>query len=176
MLSGELVRLRALEPEDIDILYRWENDTEIWKVSNTVAPFSKFILRQFIESQKADVFESRQLRLIVESQQTGKQIGAIDLYDIDPFNCRAGVGILIYEKEDRHKGYATDALSIIVNYSFFVLSLHQIYCSVPTSNTQSLNLFKSKGFTTIGIRKEWTKTTADWQDEYMLQLISPRKW
>ena len=66
-LKNNLVRLRALEPEDVDILYRWENDIDVWKVSNTIAPFSKYILRQFIENQKYDIYETKQLRLIIEA-------------------------------------------------------------------------------------------------------------
>ena len=68
MLQTENIRLRALEPEDIDILYKWENDTRIWKISNTLAPFSKYILRRFIEDQKYDIYETKQLRMIIESR------------------------------------------------------------------------------------------------------------
>ena len=56
-LETDIIKLRALEPEDIDILYRWENDPKVWKVSGTVAPFSKYILRRFIEDQKYDIYE-----------------------------------------------------------------------------------------------------------------------
>lgn len=176
ILQGELIRLRALEPEDIDLLYRWENDPEVWKVSSTVAPFSKYVLRQFIESQRIDIFESRQLRLIIESTEEARPVGTIDLFDIDAFNGRAGVGVLIYDKKDRRRGYADDAISTLIKYCFMVLNLHQLYCNIPTSNRESLGLFKSKGFIIIGVKKEWTKTTMDWQDEYMLQLLNPKKW
>lgn len=174
MLEGELVRLRALEPEDVDILYKWENNTDVWKVSNTVAPFSKYILRRFIEDQRRDVFETRQLRLIIESKKDSKPVGAIDLFDIDFYNSRAGVGILVYEAKDQGQGYASQALSILIRYVFQVLNLHQLYCNVPAFNLKSLHLFKSKGFAVAGLKKEWTRTTTDWQDEYMLQLISPK--
>ena len=113
-MESELIRLRALEPEDVNILYKWENDTEIWKVSNTVAPFSKHMLRQFIENQQRDIYETRQLRLIIESKADGKPVGAIDLFDLDPYNCRAGVGILIYDQRDQRQGYASHAVSIVI--------------------------------------------------------------
>lgn len=89
-MESELIRLRALEPEDVNILYKWENDTEIWKVSNTVAPFSKHMLRQFIENQQRDIYETRQLRLIIESKADGKPVGAIDLFDLDPYTAGRG--------------------------------------------------------------------------------------
>ena len=156
-MENELIRLRALEPDDVQVLYKWENDTEVWKVSNTIVPFSKYMLLQFIANQQRDIFETRQLRLIIESKQSGKPVGAIDLFDLDPYNCRAGVGILI-------------------RYGFQVLGLNQLYCDIPSHNIRSLALFKSKGFTVVGLKKEWTRTTSDWQDEYMLQLLNPQKW
>lgn len=174
-MESDLIRLRAMEPEDINILYKWENDTDIWRVSNTIAPFSKHTLQQFIENQQCDIYETRQLRLIIESKAQGKPVGAIDLFDLDPYNCRAGVGILIYDKRDQRQGYASHAVSILIGYCFQVLNINQLYCNIPSHNIHSLALFKSKGFTVIGLKKEWTRTTADWQDEYMLQLLNPKK-
>ncbi len=175
MLENDIVRLRALEPEDVDVLYKWENDVNLWKVSNTIAPLSKYILRQFIESQRHNIYETGQLRLIIETRSPAKTVGAIDLFDIDPYNRRAGVGILIYEQQDKRNGYASAALSLLTQYCFGTLGLNQIYCNIPAYNNASLALFKGRGFTIIGIKKEWIKTTADWQDEYMLQLINPVK-
>ena len=147
-MENELIRLRALEPDDVQVLYKWENDTEVWKVSNTIVPFSKYMLLQFIANQ----------------------------FDLDPYNCRAGVGILIYDKRDQGQGYASQALSSLIRYGFQVLGLNQLYCDIPSHNIRSLALFKSKGFTVVGLKKEWTRTTSDWQDEYMLQLLNPQKW
>lgn len=174
-LETELIRLRALEPEDIDILYTWENDTTVWQVSNTIAPFSRYILRQFIENQRYDIYETKQLRLIIESKEKQVPVGAIDLFDLDPYNRRAGVGILIYNKQDKGQGYASSALNAVIRYCFQVLNLNQLYCNIPFDNSPSLSLFKSKGFLTVGIKREWIKTTSDWQDEYMLQLLNPVK-
>ena len=159
LLQSELIKLRAMEPEDIEILYRWENDTDIWKVSNTIAPFSKYVLRQFIENQSRDIYETRQLRLIIESRTSGTPVGAIDLFDLDPYNLRAGVGI-----------------ALLIRYCFQILGLNQLYCNIPADNIASQALFKSKGFRVIGLKKEWIKTTSDWQDEYMLQLLNPKKY
>lgn len=91
LLESDIVRLRALEPEDVDILYKWENDTNVWKVSNTVAPFSRHILRQFIDSQKYDIFETRQLRLIIEEKEGSRAVGCIDLFDIDRITAGPGL-------------------------------------------------------------------------------------
>lgn len=175
ILESELIKLRALEPEDIDTLYKWENDTNLWKVSYTVAPFSKYILRRFVEEQKYDIYETKQLRMIIESKVTGLPVGAVDLFDIDPTNRRAAVGILVYENKEQGQGYASAALTSIIKYAFQILGLNQLYSNVLSSNTKSMNLFKSKGFSIIGLKTEWVKSTNGWLDEYMLQLINPIK-
>ena len=175
MLQTENIRLRALEPEDIDILYKWENDTRIWKISNTIAPFSKYILRRFIEDQKYDIYETKQLRMIIESRSDKRAVGAIDLFDIDPTNRRAGIGILGYEDRDQGQGYASAALTEMIKYALQILGLNQLYCNVLSNNLRSLNLFKSKGFTVVGLKMEWVRSTDGWLDEYMLQLINPVK-
>ena len=174
-LETDIIKLRALEPEDVDVLYRWENDTNVWRVSGTVAPFSKFILRRFIDEQRYDIYETRQMRLVIEAKQSHRAVGTIDLFDIDPYNRRAGVGIMIYDKDDEGQGYASSALQALIRYSFQILGLNQLYCNVLSNNTRSLNLFKSKDFSVVGLKREWVLTTTDWLDEYMLQLINPIK-
>lgn len=169
-LSYKNVSLRPLEPEDLDILYLWENDLSVWKVSNTLIPFSKYTLRQFIQNSGKDIFETKQLRLIIENNN-GIPVGAIDLFDFDCFHQRAGVGILIYNNEDRQKGYAYNALILICQYASKILSIHQLYANISIKNQQSTALFKKAGFQPFGIKKEWIKTNDGWEDEIFFQKI-----
>ncbi len=164
------IRLRPLEPEDLEFLYRWENDPAIWKVSNTLAPFSRFILKQYIRESHRDLFETKQLRLIVEDL-TGKAVGAIDLFDFDPYHQRAGLGILIYHPGDRRKGFATDALHLMCDYGKNTLGLHQLYAHIGSDNPGSLSLFEKAGFQIAGTKKEWIRTPEGWIDEMIIQKI-----
>lgn len=173
MLENENIILRAIEPEDIDLLYKWENDRALWEVSTTIAPFSKYILKKYIENAHLDLFEAKQLRLMIVSKSDGnKTVGAIDLFDFEPYHGRAGVGILVYEKNDRQKGYASSALNLIIDYAFNTLDLRQLYCNITTDNISSKNLFSNLGFEIIGIKKDWLKTCNAWKDEYLMQLIN----
>jgi len=174
MLESKTIMLRALEPADIDLLYDWENDSSIWHLSNTLAPFSRFALEQYVMNSHEDLFTTRQLRLmidLIEEDQT-KTIGCVDLFDFDPANRRAGIGILVI-KEERGKGYASEALDLMIKYSFNRLRLHQIYSNVMKGQKASLDLFKKKNFKTVGIKKQWLLVEKEWIDEYMLQLINP---
>lgn len=170
-LQDEKITLRALEPEDIDLLYEWENDEEIWTVSHTIAPFSKHILALYIQNSDKDIYESKQLRMMMVTK-SGKTIGAIDLFDFDPFHSRIGIGILVHKAEDRFKGYATAALNLMIRYCFEKLKLHQIYASIMTDNLLSMSLFRKSGFELTGTRREWVREDGSWKDENMMQLLN----
>ncbi len=171
-----IVMLRALEPEDLDVLFRWENDTEIWRVSNTFTPYSRYTLEKYIENAHLDIYQVKQLRMMIDVKESARKkarpVGAIDLFDFDPFHNRAGVGILIGEKTDRKKGYASEALSQFIRYAFHTLQLHQLYCNIATDNHESIGLFTRNGFFISGEKKDWLKTTTGYKNEYILQLIN----
>jgi len=175
--AGYEIVLRAPEPSDVDVLYRWENDPEIWQVSNTYTPFSKYILEKYIENAHLDIYQVKQLRLMIDVKEKGKRkirtVGTIDLFDFDPYHNRAGVGILIGDKSDRKKGFATVALQKFIQYSFKNLQLHQLYCNITQGNSDSLKLFKNCGFVVSGRKTDWIKTPRKYLREYMLQLINP---
>ncbi|MCW0481156.1 GNAT family N-acetyltransferase [Gaoshiqia sediminis] len=164
------VRFRPLEPEDLEVLYLWENDPAIWKVSNTLAPFSRFILKQYIQESHRDIFEAKQLRLIIENR-AGKAVGAIDLFDFEPFHQRAGLGILIYDPADRGKGLATDSLQLMIRYAGETLGLHQLYANIAADNPGSVQLFEKAGFQLSGTKTDWLKTPDGWMDEMIYQKI-----
>jgi diamine N-acetyltransferase len=172
MKHKELI-LRAPEPEDIDLLYNWENDTSMWQLSNTLTPFSRYTLKKYIESSSGSIYEDGQLRLMITLESTSKTVGAIDLFDFDPFNQRAGIGILIADKNERRKGYARVAIEAMIDYSFNRLKLHQLYCNILADNLKSINLFQGLGFTISGKKEEWIRSEDKYLDEYILQLINP---
>ncbi len=164
------VALRALEPTDVDLLYRWENDPAVWKISSTVVPFSRFVLNEFIQSAHSDIYETKQLRLIIQTCE-GKAIGCVDLFDFEPVHARAGVGILIYSEEDRKQGYATDALKAVASYCKNYLHLHQLFADVGINNSASIRLFETVGYVRSGVKKEWQQSKDGWEDVAFFQLF-----
>lgn len=172
MINDETIRLRPLEPEDLEYLYKWENNMDLWDVSDTLTPFSRYTLRQYIENSHQDIYTAKQLRLIIELLDDKKPVGMIDLYEFDPYHQRAGIGIMIHNEEDRKMGYASSAIALMVDYCFEILGLNQIYCSIPSSNLASINLFEKLGFTRTGYRKEWLRRGKEWEDVVYFQLLN----
>jgi diamine N-acetyltransferase len=171
LLENTRIQLRALEPEDLDILYIWENDPSIWHLSNTITPFSKYTLKKYLDQAHLDIYEAKQLRLVIQRKNDKSIIGAIDLFDFDPHHLRAGVGILIGNPEDRNQGFAMEALQSLRDFAFNVLGLKQLFCNICEDNQESLNLFIKQGFVITGQKKDWIKRGDAWLTEYFLQLI-----
>ncbi|CAA9290721.1 MAG: hypothetical protein AVDCRST_MAG95-3979 [uncultured Adhaeribacter sp.] len=168
-LKSEHLYLRALEPADLDFLYSLENDVAIWPVSNTSAPYSKYVLQQYIEQATADIYTVKQLRLLICT--LGHQpAGVIDLFDFEPSHARAGIGIIIVPAF-RKKHFATQALDLLLHYCQNTLYLHLVYCSVTVNNTASIRLFEQAGFKNTGCRQQWLKTPQGWQDVLDFQKI-----
>jgi diamine N-acetyltransferase len=166
------IKLRALEPEDLELLYEWENDDSNWIISNTIAPFSKYILKRYLENSHKNIYETGQLRLMIDHIPDNITIGTIDIFDFDPFHERAGLGILIANEVYRRRGYASMALTCLIEYCFKTLHLRQLYCNILANNNESMELFKKQGFIQTGQKKDWIRTQDNYLDEYFFQLIN----
>lgn len=170
-LKGKHIYLRALEPEDLEFVHAVENDEDIWELSNTQTPYSKFLIKQYLDNAHKDIFEVKQLRLVISSYED-VALGMIDLFDFDFKNKRAGVGIVIQEPNNRLKGYGQEALRLLIDYSFSYLNLHQLYCNISEENQASIKLFTNQGFKKIGLKNDWNLVNGSYKNEYIFQLIN----
>jgi len=169
-LKGKHIYLRALELEDLDFIYAIENDETIWEISNTITPFSKYVITEYLANAHKDIFEVKQLRLVI-SNSKHEAIGMIDLFDFDFKNKRAGVGIIVKAAEDRKKGYGSEALTLLTKYCKAQLDLHQLYCNISEENEASLRMFQNQGFEIVGLKKDWNFIHGAFKNEYLLQHI-----
>ena len=170
-LQGKHINLRALEPEDLSFIHEIENDESIWEISNTITPYSKYLIKQYLDHAHKDIYEVKQLRLVICNKDQDA-IGMIDIFDFDYKNRRAGIGILVKDTANRQKGHGKEALQLLTNYCFKHLDLHQLYCNISEDNTASLALFKSQGFKEIGLKKDWNYLNGQYKNEYLFQLIN----
>ncbi len=169
-LKGDKVWLRALEPDDLAFVHRVENDEGMWAFGNTRTPFSRFVIRQYLENAHQDLHTAKQLRLAICLPDRFEAIGLIDLYDYDPVHNRAGVGIIVDEPA-RQKGVGTEAMALLAGYAFHTLNLHQLYAHIDPVNEASIGLFTTFGFRQCGHRKEWNLVDGAYRDELIYQLI-----
>lgn len=170
MLENDFIRLRAVEPEDLDILYRWENDTELWRYGSSIHPFSRFVIKEYLINSKQDIYQNKQLRLMIELKESQDAIGTVDLYDFDAFHRRAGVGILI-DRAFREQGFGYQTLVLLKEYAFDFLKLNQLYAVIAIKNQQSVKLFEKAGFSQSGVLRNWLSSHNNYEDALFLQLL-----
>jgi diamine N-acetyltransferase len=173
LLENDIIRLRALEPEDLDALFHIENDKSLWQVSDTLAPFSRDILKKYIAAAHKDIYEVRQLRLAISPKDEAELLGLIDLFDFDPQHNRAGIGILVLENF-QGKGIASQALKLMLEYTFSHLDLHQVFAHIPANNNHSRRLFEKMGFTKTGTQKDWIRANGHFVDVDLYQFINSK--
>ena len=163
------LNLRAIEPEDLDLLYRIENDTALWNIGTSNVPYSRYLLHDYVANATNDIYTDRQVRMMIENGE-GQTVGIVDLVSFDPANRRAEVGIIILN-DYRRQGYATATLQQIRDYALRVLHLHQLYAYIDENNEPSLSLFRKAGFSIAGHIPEWLFDGEHYHDACLLQLV-----
>jgi diamine N-acetyltransferase len=171
-MKGKKIYLRTPEPGDVDLLYVWENDPSVWHLSNTLVPFSRFDIEQYVFSAEKDIYKSGQLRMMIVKSEDDIPVGSIDLFDFNPRNERLGMGILI-DKKYRGQGYASEALDLCIQYCFNRLMLHQVYVNILPDNAESIKLFERKNFVLTAKKRDWLLIDNRWKEEWLFQLINP---
>jgi len=170
-LKGNKVYLRALEPEDLDFIVEVENSEEFWEISATRVPYSRYLIKKYLQNSHRDIYEVKQLRLIICDLENNP-IGLIDVFDLEPKDRRAALGILIVNDIERGKGYGAEVLTLICNYCFIHLDLHQVYANVTEDNLASIKLFEKNKFEKVGVKKEWVIAGGKFKNEILYQLIN----
>lgn len=163
------ITLRAMEPEDLDLLYRIENDRALWDCGTTNVPYSRYTLHRYIAETQNNIYADEQVRLMIENDEH-QTVGIIDLMRFDPRNQRAELGIVIL-KAHRGRGYAAAAVRRMAEHCRNVLHLHQLYSVVAADNTQSLQLFRSVGFTEGARLQDWLCQGGEYHDAVFMQLM-----
>ncbi|MDG1849459.1 MAG: GNAT family protein [Flavobacteriales bacterium] len=169
-MSNYRLKYRALEPDDLAQIYLWENDLDLNRVSLSKVPLSKYILEQYISQAHLDIQEAGQFRFILMDEENNV-VGCVDLFDYDAVARRAGIGIVI-DQESRSKGYATEAITLMKDYAFNHIGMHQLHCSIMVDNLLSVKLFEKSGFKRVGIRKDWFFRNGSFTDVIEMQCIN----
>lgn len=162
-----IVKLRAMEPEDLDLLYQIENDSSIWHVGTNNVPYSRYVLHDYIAHASGDIYTDKEVRMMIDNEQ-GDTVGIVDLVNFSPQHQRAEIGIVIKDG-CRNLGYANAAIRKIMSYAHDVVHLHQLYAIVEATNEISLNLFESLGFSRSIFLKEWTFNGNTYVDAIVIQ-------
>lgn len=170
LLSDHLIRLRAPEPEDLELLYEWENLTQYWETGNSRQPWSRYALKQYISDCHRDLYETRQLRLMMVANETAEVVGTVDLFDFDLHHSRIALGLFVAPGY-KGKKYASAALHLTEAYVFDFLKISQLYCHIAASNTASIRMFTKENFDAV-VMRNWIRTHDGFEDIVLFQQFA----
>lgn len=151
-LKNDRLALRAVEPEDAELMWEIENDSSQWSDCGIYAPLSHRNLKEYAVGYEADPFRAGQLRLIIENQ--GKVCGIADLYDISVINRTAFVGIYIHP-DCRCRGIGSEAIQLLEQYSYQILNLRILAAKIISGNKTSADIFSKSGYRKCGTLNGW---------------------
>jgi diamine N-acetyltransferase len=163
------VHFRAIEPEDLDLLYRIENDIKLWNIGATNVPYSRYTLHDYIANASGDIYTDRQVRLMIENVE-GEIVGIVDIVNFDPSNRRAELGLVI-EEPYRKMGYAQSVIMKVAEYAVSVLHLHQLFAFIDVSNTACVALFRKLGYRESATLKDWLFDGREYHDAIVMQAV-----
>ena len=172
-MPGDRVYLRKVSPDDVNEAYcRWMNDPTTNRfLESRFCPHSIETLREYVVNKQGDNLNA--FFAIVLSNRD-RHIGNIKLGPVDPNHRLADIGILIGEKDCWGKGYASEAISLIVDYAFNILNLHKVTAGCYAPNKGAIRAFEKTGFVQEGVRKAHCFFEGAYVDDVLLGLVSPK--
>ena len=172
MTSVSDITLRAMEPEDLELIYRIENDPAFWKYGSSTVPYSHWTLRRYIESSANDLFADEQVRLVVQGKNTQGErtsIGLADLVNFCPRHYRAEISLAILpEYQGMHVG--EQVVHHLIDYARS-LGLHQLYAIIAETNEPAWKLFKRLNFQPSALLKDWLYEDEGYTDARVWQKL-----
>lgn len=149
-----MITLRKIEPEDVPFLYQWENDASAWSDGANHNPLSQKDLRDYISASTGDIYQDGQLRQIIINE--GVTVGCIDLFDLDPRNGRAAIGMYIAPAY-RGQGLGKQAVEALEEYAFGFLHLRTLYAVIAEHNAPCRAIYQQLNYTESSILRGWTQ-------------------
>ena len=165
------IYLRALEPEDLELLYTIENDPALWAVNTNPEPYSRFSLRKYIAEHPNDIFQTGTQRLIICKKSDDTAIGIVDLFDFSPLHNRAEVAIALLANE-QDKGLGTAALKTLAEHARKKLHIRMLYAYISDrNNPKSKKCFLSAGYQQKAILPAWHYNGEEYEDVSFFQIF-----
>ncbi len=172
MYYGELVKLRALEMDDLDILMKYLNNLDTKRLLGSALPHSKRAEEKWLESSStADPWKDGVIPLAVEDKKTGEFLGTTSLFDISKQHRHAELGIALWNPEGRDKGYGTDTVNVVLWIGFHILGLNNIYLYALGSNARAIRSYEKAGFKHIGVFREMLYSMGKFQNVVAMDIV-----
>jgi RimJ/RimL family protein N-acetyltransferase len=170
MLEGKLVRLRPMEPEDVDRYYEWINDEEVKEFLSSRYYFSRAAEAEWLKEHVSSPLSFTNLSFAMDTLD-GRHIGSIGLGDASPHHRRAELGIAIGDKEFWSRGYGTDAICTLLRFAFDEINLHRVHLKVDERNMRAIACYRKCGFVEEGHLRDDRYARGSYHDSLIMGIL-----
>jgi RimJ/RimL family protein N-acetyltransferase len=129
--QGKNVRLRGIEPSDADIFFAWNMDSEMARRLDFVwPPVSQAQVKKEIEELSQKKLEHDSFTWVIEDA-SGAAVGSISTHNCNARNGTFSYGVGVV-REHQRKGYAAEAIQMILKYYFEELRYQKVSVAVSS--------------------------------------------
>ncbi len=171
MITGNRVRLRAIEKDDIQHFVIWLNDVEVSNGLGIYHPLSMAYEEKWFENMLNRPVDEHPLLIEVFQADYWRAIGNCGFHNIE-WRCRsAEVGIFIGEKGLWNQGFGTEAMKLLLNYGFETLNLNRIALDVYETNPRAIRSYEKAGFVLEGRKRQAMYKHGEYIDILVMSIL-----
>ena len=169
-LQGERVVLRPIEAQDIEGPYLdWLNDYEVTRFLETGSmPATRATLQRYLDTVAATPGTAM---LAIVEKATGVHVGNVKLAGIHPLHRRADLGIMLGDRSRWGRGYAREAVALMLAYGFDRLNLNKIYLGVDVDNAAAVKVYEDLGFKIEGTQRQHLFRDGAYRDRHLMGIL-----
>jgi len=167
-LTGSKVVLRAPEPSDLPFLVTWSSDPEIRALTAETEPLTRRTAPGYLRTVRKD---RNRLWYVIVDRETGRPVGECGLLRIFWPWKTADLTMIIGEKEYWGRGFADEAMGLLLELAFTDLGLHRLAVGVLETNGRALKFYSRHGFREEGRQREGHFRKGRYHDFVMMSLL-----
>jgi RimJ/RimL family protein N-acetyltransferase len=169
LLRGEVVYLRALEPEDAELIQRWYGHAD---TARLMGEWPRSLARRRADAEAAATEAGRDwFAFVICLLDDDRPVGRIDVFEIDRYNGSAGFGLAIGEHDERGRGLGTDAVNVILDFCFGQLRLERVWLVTDSVNLRAQRVYEKAGLVHEGRLRRAFYQDGIWQDDIRMAIL-----
>jgi RimJ/RimL family protein N-acetyltransferase len=175
VFRGDKVVLRAVERDDLEQLWRWRNDLDLWLLMEDAPPVPTSLAEYEAAYERratdAAAAVDEWVRFAIEAG--GRLVGECSMFDFDPLARSARIGVLIGDQRDRGKGLGRDAVRVLLDYGFRHRNLHRVELDVLATNEAALRVYRALGLVEEGRLRDHAWSGGRHVDTIVMAVLRP---
>jgi len=168
-LEGESVELRRHDRGNYGLYAQWYGDPEIWHLTSwTPSPLSRSAVERLFEERELSPTDDS---FAIHVRGLDEPVGVISLMNISKANESAELSVIVGHPDDRHKGYGTEAIDLLLGYAFGSLGLNRVGLSAFDFNGEAISAYEKLGFVVEGSIRHAIKRRSGFHDAILMSIL-----